>query len=134
MWGYDDPAYPLFWDGHSFITQVHLPQGRKLPRRATALRFPRDVWLTRLQIQVQAWWLRRKGLTFRNYVHSLEAIIHRALNCANGSLTLHWKRSEGFFCLSLLRHIPFHLGGPLLDAFHQYPITSAALPCSPRVK
>lgn len=44
-----------------------------------ALSFPRDVWFTRLHIEAQAWWLRREGLTFRNYVHSPAAILQVAV-------------------------------------------------------
>jgi magnesium-protoporphyrin O-methyltransferase len=44
-------------------------------RRVLAVSFPRDEWYMRLYIEAQAWWLRRKGLTFRNYVHSPEAIV-----------------------------------------------------------
>jgi magnesium-protoporphyrin O-methyltransferase len=43
-------------------------------RRTLALSFPRAEWYVRLYIEAQAWWMRVKGSSFRNYVHSPEAI------------------------------------------------------------
>lgn len=43
-------------------------------RRTLALSFPQDEWYVRVYIEAQAWWMRAKGSSFRNYVHSPEAI------------------------------------------------------------
>jgi 2-polyprenyl-3-methyl-5-hydroxy-6-metoxy-1,4-benzoquinol methylase len=61
-------------------------------RRSLALSFPRDVWFTRLHIEAQAWWLRRKGITFRNYVHQPKAIVQVA---ADSGLRLVHQYSSG---------------------------------------
>lgn len=47
-------------------------------RRILALSFPRDEWYLRLYIEAQARWMRMKGSSFRNYVHSPEAIFRVA--------------------------------------------------------
>lgn len=47
-------------------------------RRLLALSFPRDEWYMRWYIEAQARWMRMKGSSFRNYVHSPEAIFRVA--------------------------------------------------------
>lgn len=47
-------------------------------RRVLALSFPRDEWYMRLYIEAQAKWLQMKGSTFRNYLHSPQAIFRVA--------------------------------------------------------
>ncbi|HKZ70841.1 MAG TPA: methyltransferase domain-containing protein [Anaerolineales bacterium] len=47
-------------------------------RRILALSFPRNEWYVRLYIEAQALWMKMKGSSFRNYVHSPEAIFRVA--------------------------------------------------------
>jgi hypothetical protein len=47
-------------------------------RRRLALSFPRNAWYMRLTIEAQALWMRMKGLSFRTYVHSPNAIFRVA--------------------------------------------------------